>query len=78
MKEFVLNLLQDSHILHWSKLKTFADGKQILTLGVGSVSDKIENAVGKGENGNEQFFSVHVLTLSQTSPGFYVSAAQVF
>ena len=36
---------------------------------------RVENIVGKGEN---EKLSMQGLTLSQTNPGFYVSAVQVF
>ena len=42
------------------------------------------NITGKGENANEQLFFIlaqcflHILTLSQTSPGSHMSALQAF
>ena len=50
---------------------------------------RVENILGKGENAGYQHFLLfpqcfqkasfsEFLTLSQTSPGFYVSAVQVF
>ena len=52
-------------------------------------SDRVENILGNGENAGNQHFllfpqcfqkasSSGSLTLSQASPGFYVSAVQVF
>ena len=45
-----LNPLQNDKILDWSKLKAFADDKINVAEMMISVSDSVENIVGKGEN----------------------------
>ena len=44
-----LNPLPDDKMLDWSKFKAFADDKLNVTKMIISVSDRIENIVGKGE-----------------------------
>ena len=50
--------LPDDKILHWSKLKAFADDKLNVTKMIISVFDRVENIVGKGEIACTSNFSV--------------------
>ena len=81
-------------ILDWSKLKAFADDKINVIKKNKFALARIINIVGNGEYaGRENAGYQHILlflqffqkvsfrgslTLSQTSPGFYVSEVQVF
>ena len=47
-----------SKILDWSKLKAFADDKIDVALMI-SLSDRVENTVGKGENAGYQHFLLY-------------------
>ena len=80
-----VNSLPNNKISAWSKLKAFADDKIVVVKKVISLLDRVENTVGKAENAGYQHFllfpqdfpnpsSLGSLTLSTTSPGFYVSA----
>ena len=80
------NSLPHDKILAWSNLKEFADNKIKLDQMKKFVLDWLGNIVGTGENasyqswlyGNVLNIFLPALTLSQTSPGFYVSTALVF
>ena len=53
-----VNSLPNDNILDWSKLKTYADDKIIVTEKFKFVFGRAENIVGKGENaGYQHFFS---------------------
>ena len=54
MTEF--NSFPNDKILHWSKLKAFADNKFNFAKIMISVFDSLENIVGKGENAGYQHF----------------------
>ena len=47
---FELNSLPQAKILSWTNFKVFADNRPTVAYMVISVSDGIENIVGKGEN----------------------------
>ena len=51
-----LNSLPNHKILHWSKLKAFADDKIKVLNMIIFVFDTVENIVGKGENAGCQHF----------------------
>ena len=51
-----LTLKPNGKILDWSKLKAFADDKVNLADMMISLSDRVENIVGKGENAGYQHF----------------------
>ena len=56
-----VNSLPNDKMLHWSKLKAFADDKiKVLRMMI-FVFDRIENIVGKGENAGHQCFLKGVL-----------------
>ena len=84
----ILNSLPNSRILDQSKLKRFADDNSNVVLIMVYVLDRKKNIVKKGENaGNQHFllFSLcfqlcflRPLTLSKTSPCFYMSSVEVF
>ena len=48
--------LSNGKILDWSKLKAFADDKINVAEMMISLSDMVENIVGKGENAGYQYF----------------------
>ena len=49
--------LPNNKILDWSKSKAFADNKTNIAKMIISLSDRVENILGKGENaGNQQCF----------------------
>ena len=50
------NSLPDGKILDWSNLKAFADDNINVAEMMISLSDRIENIVGKGENAGYQHF----------------------
>ena len=56
MKALTLNSLPDGKILDWSKLKAFSDDKINVADMMISLSDRIKNIVGKGENAGYQHF----------------------
>ena len=80
----IVNPLPNGKILDVTKLKAFADDKLNFAEVTVSVFDRVEKTVGKGENAGYQHF-LHFqcfskpssLTLSQTSPGFYMSAVRL-
>ena len=51
-----LNSLPSDNSLDWTKFKAFADKKYMLLKFMNSVSDRIENIAGKGENAGYQHF----------------------
>ena len=48
--------LLNGKIVDWSKFKAFANGKLNVVRIMISVSDRVENIVGKGENAGSQHF----------------------
>ena len=54
-KKHIKSLLNNK-ILDWSKFKAFADDKLNFARIMISVSDRVENIVGKGENAGYQHF----------------------
>ena len=50
------NPLPDDKILHFSKMKAFADSKLNIVQNIQLVLHRIENIVGKGENAGNQHF----------------------
>ena len=52
----LFNSLPNDKILDVTKLKAFADGKKNIAQMMISVSDSVENIVGKGENAGYQHF----------------------
>ena len=52
----VIWTLPNGKILDWSKLKAFADDKTNVAEMLYSLSDRVENMVGKGENAGYQHF----------------------
>ena len=56
LKENFINSLPHEKILHWSKLKAFAEHKMYFHEKVKFVSGRVENIVGKGENAGYQHF----------------------
>ena len=81
-----INPLPDDKILGLPKLKAFADDKSDVTQNIKVVFHRIENTVGKEENGGYQHFVLFLQCfqkafseiLSKTSLCFYMSAVQVF
>ena len=70
----VLNLTHYHTMLHFDALETYSCGKQLL--------EKEKLLVTSNFSFSDVFYHMRylffILTLSQTSPGFYVSAVQVF
>ena len=52
------NSLPDNKILDFAKVKAFVDDKINVAQKIISVSDRVENIVGKGENAGYQHFLV--------------------
>ena len=52
----LLNSLANDKILHWSRLKAFADDKLKVAKIMISVFDNVENIVWKGQNAGYQHF----------------------
>ena len=84
-----VNSLPNNNFLDWSKFKAHAEDKINVTEILKFVFGRVENIVGKGENAGYQHFLLdlqcfqkaffsRLLTLSQTSPGFYLFAVQAF
>ena len=84
-----VNPLPDNKSLASSKLKAFSGENFKFAYMVQFFFDRVEKNVGKGGNaGCQHFLSFQhsfqkasyasFLTLSQTSPGFYLSAVEVF
>ena len=64
----IINPLPYNKFLDWSTLKAFTDNKKKQK----KLTEKLKFVFGQTENIFS--FSHNVLTLSQTSPGFYVSS----
>ena len=54
----LFNPLQKDKILDWFKLKAFADDKVNIAEIIISLSNRVENIVGKGENAGFQHFLI--------------------
>ena len=52
----LVNPLPNDKILHWSKLKAFADDKINVTKKLKFALGRVENIVGKGKNAGYQHF----------------------
>ena len=61
------NSLPNDKILHWTKLKAFADDKMNLNKKSKLVLGRVENIVGKGENADYQHFLLFPLCFLQVS-----------
>ena len=57
-KKGIVNSLPSNKILDWSKFKAFSDDKLNVVRIMISVSDRVENIVGKGENAGYQHFLI--------------------
>ena len=48
--------MPNEKVLDWPKLKAFTDDKINVTEKLNFVEGRVENIVGKGENGGDQYF----------------------
>ena len=65
------NSLPNGKILDWSKLKAFAGNKINGSKMMISLSDRVENIVGKGENAGYQHFLLFPQCFFKKSPHFH-------
>ena len=61
-----ISSLPNDKILDWSKIKAFAGDKKNVAEMIISISDRVENIVGKGENAGYQHVS-RFLTMFSTA-----------
>ena len=66
-KKFLLNSLPNDKILDVTKLKAFADDKLHEAQMMISVFERIENILGKGENGSNLHFLLFLQSFQKSS-----------
>ena len=72
------NFLIKNKVLDQSKFESFIDDRIYFAEKLKFCMESVENIVGKEKLLAFSPFPIMFLTLSHTSPGFYVSAVQVF
>ena len=81
-----INSFQNDKTIDWPNFKAFAEDNSDVAKMAKLVFDRVENIAGNGEysifcftcNVFKNLLSQGPLTVSQTIPGFYMSAVQVF